>query len=102
MSDTKRIFVLANYRSKKALAVLECTSLTSREAKVPAGVNLSNVKPGMIARPAADNPRQPDWTRLTVIAEVRQAKTGNSTITFRVTEEEKAPPPPKKEEPEKK
>lgn len=79
--QTKRAFVFPGLRSQRALAVLECISLTAREAKIPANVNLGSIKPGMIVRPALA-PRKADMQVAYTIQDVQQSKTGQSTIRF--------------------
>jgi hypothetical protein len=52
-----RLLIYQAERSRRALAVLECTKLTRSEARLPGNTNLASLEPGMIVCPAGEDGR---------------------------------------------
>jgi len=77
---TQRAYIYKEERAPKPIMALECSSVSDKEAKVPAHVSLRSIRAGMIFRLVKD--RKPVMASTRAIESVDQKKTGQSTITF--------------------
>lgn len=78
--DTTRAYVYRDARAPKPVMVLECSSVTNVQAKVPAHISLQSLRGGMVFRLVKD--RKPVMESTRTIEAIDQKKTGQSTISF--------------------
>lgn len=65
-----RLFVYPTIKTQKAIAVIECEKVTKTKATLSTDVDLSGIKPGMIACPGEG--RQVDRSTIYVVAEAHK------------------------------